>query len=192
MSRRNRDSGNGLLRSALNSGRVSSSNGRSTRRDTPRSQRSAQGSIQGSVQGSRDVSDDELETQSIMSDDTWPLDENDDEVAEIGDDWEEQLATALDSLNAKRVSTRERALQETQQLMSHVYVGDGIAGGRVTLLEALRKCARSTKSSAESERALLVIGLWFVNFGTQAEAEAEFAAVNEQLRAQTVNEASSD
>ncbi|KAJ2310973.1 Interferon- developmental regulator 1 [Coemansia sp. RSA 2704] len=180
MSRRTRaDSNNGLLRSALNSQRVPSSNGRSSRRDTPRS---GTRSLQASQQASRDVSDDDFDdSASVMSEDTW-LGEDDEPVGDVGD-WEELLGGALEALGEKRAAAREKTLASIVRLMAHVYMGEGLEGRRVTLLEALRRGARSTKSARERELALRGVALWFVNFGTDAEAEAEFGSVSEQLRA---------
>ncbi|KAJ2480305.1 Interferon- developmental regulator 1 [Coemansia sp. RSA 2131] len=180
MTRRNRDSGSGLLRSALNSSRVPSSAGRTSQRDTPQ--------LQYSQQASRDVSDDEFDdAASTASSDAWVM--NEDEHIEIGDEWESLLDTALDALGEKRAAAREKTLQSILRLMAHTYMGDGLEGRRVMLLEALRRSVRSTKSHVEQERALHGISLWFVNFGTQDEAESEFASVSEQLRVMVVDPA---
>ncbi|KAJ2450640.1 Interferon- developmental regulator 1 [Coemansia sp. RSA 2336] len=177
MSRRN--TGTGLLRSALGS-RVPSSSGRKSRRDTPRSARS----LQASQQPSRDVSDDDFDdTASIASDSTWLLDEDEKELAQdVGDNWEDLLKASLESLNEKRASVREKTLEGIIRLMSHVFIGDGLEGHRVTLLEALQRGTRSSKSAREQQLSLQAIGLWFVNFGTEDEAEEEFESVDRQLR----------
>ncbi|KAI9469610.1 Interferon- developmental regulator 1 [Coemansia sp. RSA 989] len=177
MSRRN--TGAGLLRSALDS-RVPSSSGRRSRRDTPRSSRS----LRASQAASRDVSDDDFDdTASIASDSTWLLDEDERElVQEVGDNWEDLLKASLESLNEKRASVREKTLEGIIRLMSHVYIGDGLEGHRVTLLEALQRGTRSSKSAREQQLSLQAIGLWFINFGTGDEAEEEFESVDRQLR----------
>ncbi|KAJ2850278.1 Interferon- developmental regulator 1 [Coemansia brasiliensis] len=179
MSRRN-NNGTGLLRSALNS-RVPSSSGRLSRRDTPRS---AARSLQASQAASRDVSDDDFDdTASVASDSTWLFDEDEKEfVEEVGDNWEDLLKTSLESLNEKRASVREKTLEGIIRLMSHVYIGDGLEGHRVTLLEALQRGTRSSKSAREQQLSLQALGLWFINFGTDDEAEEEFESVDGQLR----------
>ncbi|KAJ2135940.1 Interferon- developmental regulator 1 [Coemansia sp. RSA 678] len=180
MARRNRESGSGLLRSALNSSRVPSSTGRTSQRGTPQ--------LQYSQQASRDASDDEFDdAASTASSDAWVM--NEDEHIEVGDEWESLLDTALDALGERRAAAREKTLQSMVRLMAHTYMGDGLEGRRVMLLEALRRSVRSTKSHVEQERALHGISLWFVNFGTQDEAESEFASVSEQLRVMVVDPA---
>ncbi|KAJ1718577.1 Interferon- developmental regulator 1, partial [Coemansia biformis] len=185
MSRRGQG-GSGLLRTALNSGRTRSGNGRSSQQHTPRPSQSVTSSRGPSVAGSRDVSDDELadDTASIASDDTWLLDaEDSDEAGGVSDNWEEELEEALEALDDKRIATREKGLQTAIRLMSHVYMGDELEGRRVTLLDALRRAARRTKGDQERELALRAIGLWFVNFGTESEGEEEFASTSDLLQA---------
>ncbi|KAJ2807097.1 Interferon- developmental regulator 1, partial [Coemansia helicoidea] len=174
MSRRGRESG-GLLRTALNSGRTRSSNGRDSQRGTPRLSQSIAGSRAGSVAGSRDISDDEQadDAQSMASDDTWQLDADEDD-SEVGDDWATELDAAVEALDDKRAATREKGLRGVARVMSHVYLGDTLGGQRVTLLDAFRRAARRTKSVQERELALHATALWFVSFGTGPEGDEEF------------------
>ncbi|KAJ2710803.1 Interferon- developmental regulator 1 [Coemansia spiralis] len=163
-----RESG-GLLRTALNSGRTrSSGSGRNSQRSTPRLSQSAA--------GSRDVSDDEQadDTASVASDDTWLIDEEEDDDDDVGDNWEVELDEAVEALDEKRVAAREKGLRSLVQVMSRVCVSDALKGQRVTLLEALRRAARRTKSVQERELALRATALWFVTFGTESEGDEEF------------------
>ncbi|KAJ1777043.1 Interferon- developmental regulator 1 [Coemansia sp. RSA 2523] len=180
MPRRNRNSGSGLQRSALNSSRVPSSTGRTSQQDTPQLQYSQQASRDASVNGFDDAA-------STASSDAWVMSE--DKHIEIGNEWESLLETALDALDTRRAAAREKSLQSMLCLMAHTYMGDGLEGRHMMLLEALRRSVRSTKSHVEQERALHGISLWFVNFGTQDEAESEFASVSEQLRVMVVDPA---
>ncbi|KAJ1802762.1 Interferon- developmental regulator 1, partial [Coemansia sp. RSA 2599] len=72
------------------------------------------------------------------------------------------------------------ALAAIVRIMSLRYLGDELAGSRVTLLEALKKSAKSLKSDKESMLALLAIGQWFINFGM--EESDEYAAVETMLK----------
>ncbi|KAJ2794285.1 Interferon- developmental regulator 1 [Coemansia guatemalensis] len=180
MARKSRES-NELLRTALNSGRTRSSTGRSGRA-TPKSQ-SQRSSRAGSGIASRDESEDEDDVASNASDDTWALSEADDAGAEVSGNWEAQLEEALDGVGEKRVATREKALTTVERLMAHVYMGDALEGRRVTLLEALRRGARSTKSDRERVLALRCVALWFVSFGAEEEGEEELPQTAELLHA---------
>ncbi|KAJ2741559.1 Interferon- developmental regulator 1, partial [Coemansia sp. BCRC 34301] len=171
------NSTNELLRAALNAGgRVPSSSGRSSsgtkssRKATPKSPRS--------VTASRDVSDDEQnfdDAASIASDDTWVINGNEEASAEdsaetdsssvLVDNWEETLQAGLDALGEKRAATRERGLAGIAKVMAHVYVGEAMEGRSLASLEALKRCARTSKSEIEGILALRGIALWFINFG---------------------------
>ncbi|KAJ2363665.1 Interferon- developmental regulator 1 [Coemansia sp. RSA 2607] len=86
----------------------------------------------------------------------------------------------MDSLGEKRAVTREKALSTIVRIMSLRYLGDELAGSRISLLEALKRSARSTKSEKESMLGLLALGQWFVNFGM--DEGDEYAGVESMLR----------
>ncbi|KAJ2720865.1 Interferon- developmental regulator 1 [Coemansia sp. Benny D115] len=177
-----------LLRTALSAGRSMSSGGRASssskrgsRAGTPKASRSTAASRAGSPYASDDDFDD---LDSVASDDTWSV-MGDDEAGgakpeEAGDGWRPILEEALDLLGEKRVATREKGLSTLVRIMSLRYIGDELESSRLTLLEALKRCARNTKSEKETMLALLATGQWFINFGMSA--PEEYAGTERLLR----------
>ncbi|KAJ2077067.1 Interferon- developmental regulator 1 [Coemansia sp. RSA 988] len=172
----NNKGNNELLRTALSSKSARISAARS-KRETPSSQ-----SQRSSRTGSGVASCDETENEGEGSDDGLTQSEAEEVGAEVSTNWEDQLEEALEGVGEKRVTTREKSLTTVERLMSHVYMGESLKGRRVTLLEALRRGARSTKSDKERVLALRCIALWFVSFGAETEGAQELPATAELLR----------
>ncbi|PIA13471.1 hypothetical protein COEREDRAFT_11388 [Coemansia reversa NRRL 1564] len=169
----------GLLRTALNSGRTQS--GRSKRAAAKTPNRCSSCGCSG--MGSLDASSDEEDDVSIASDDTWAFSEAEDTATETNNDWEVQLEEALEKVGDKRLATREKALTTVERLMGQVYMGEALSGRRVTLLEALQRGARNTKSDRERVLALRCVALWFVNFGAEKEGIEELPPTAKMLHA---------
>ncbi|KAJ2696163.1 Interferon- developmental regulator 1 [Coemansia sp. IMI 203386] len=173
---------NELLRAALNSGRTPSTGGKASTAASKRGSKQGTPRKMRSHTESANVSDDEFDDlESNASDDTWVvMGEDDSKVIETGDNWQDIFDEAMDALGEKRAATREKALATIVRIMSLRYLGEELSGSRITLLETLKKSAKSHKSDKESMLALLAIGQWFINFGM--EESDEYAATETMLK----------
>ncbi|KAJ1978263.1 Interferon- developmental regulator 1 [Dimargaris xerosporica] len=93
------------------------------------------------------------------------LDDQDDSALQ------EMMRVQIDSLNEKRTSTREEALQWLIRAMSMRYAAQAMDGSEETFFDALRRSIRAGKSSKETLLAARATALWFVTLGAGREAE---------------------
>ncbi|KAJ1984868.1 Interferon- developmental regulator 1 [Dimargaris verticillata] len=84
---------------------------------------------------------------------------------------QEMMRAQIDSLNEKRTSTREEALQWLIRAMSMRYAAHAMDGSEETFFDALRRSIRAGKSSKETMLAARAMALWFVTLGAEREAE---------------------
>ncbi|KAJ1658413.1 Interferon- developmental regulator 1 [Dispira simplex] len=172
------------FRAAASGGKIAK--GLGSARSTP------QGSRRGTPAPSRTVSEDEAsdsedDTESVFSQSTiyrsgedGPDTDPDTGISVNSETLDSLFRSHVDRLGEKRVGIREAALQWLVRALALRYTAGELASCQETLLDHLKRCVRSGKSTRESLLAARAIGLWFITLGV--EQEETYQEVAEFLR----------
>ncbi|RKP24181.1 interferon-related developmental regulator-domain-containing protein [Syncephalis pseudoplumigaleata] len=86
------------------------------------------------------------------------------------DAWEETFDRAIDDLGEKRLSIREKALNQLIDILAHHYIAEKLERSKETVVDLLKRCIKREKSSHENALGMRALALCFITLGPGQDA----------------------
>ncbi|KAI8052821.1 interferon-related developmental regulator-domain-containing protein [Syncephalis plumigaleata] len=83
----------------------------------------------------------------------------------LSGDWEEAFDQAVDDLSEKRLSIREKALNQLIAILAHRYAADKLENSKETVVDSLKRCVKREKSAHENALGMRALALCFITLG---------------------------
>ncbi|KAI9594970.1 interferon-related developmental regulator-domain-containing protein [Syncephalis fuscata] len=86
------------------------------------------------------------------------------------DAWEDAFDQAVDDLSEKRLSIREKALNQLIDVLAHHYIVDKLDRCKETVIDSLKRCVKREKSAHENALGMRALSLCFITLGPGQDA----------------------